>query len=164
MQFPETGGGGEDGKNYLSIKSGETVRGVFSGDLHLFRLHWVNNRGTVCTQDGCNFCKDGNKSSFRFGVNFIIRNPDGSMQARLWEQGWTVYSQLKSLNQDYPLESTVVKVMRTGSGTDTTYTILPDPSIKMTPDLQAKIKAVPLVDGRPALPEPGATEEPGSWG
>jgi hypothetical protein len=44
---------------------------------------------------------------------------------KIFEQGLMVYNQLRELNEEYGLDEIVVKITRNGTGTDTTYSILP---------------------------------------
>lgn len=134
-----------DGKNYLKLKDKEVVRGIFRGDPYLFRTHWFAQKSVVCTSEQCSHCKNGEKSSFRFRINFIIKENDVFVP-KIWEQGWTVYMQLKSLHEsDYDLEETTMKVSRRGSGKDdTTYTVLPLPNGRVGAETEAKLSTIPL--------------------
>lgn len=140
MKFKDLNAG--SAKNYLRLKAGESVRGVFRGDIEDFRQHWVNNRSSICTgRDKCELCKAGEKSSFRFRVNFITQE-NGAYVAKTFEQGRAVYEALKALNADYPLESNLMKITRHGSGTDTTYGIVPAPNGQLTKDQDKAVSAV----------------------
>jgi len=149
-------------KNLLKMKSGEEVRGVFRGDPVDFRQHWIANRSYLCSGNStCEYCKAGEKSSFRFRINIVI-NENGAHVAKVFEQGKSVYEALKSLNTDYALEKNQVKIKRMGSGTETLYTILPVPNGELKDGALKAIEAIPLVDlsldaSRPA--EPIAEEE-----
>lgn len=146
MKFPDIGGsGGVAKKDRLSLKDGESARGVFRGDPHPFRQHWINNQSSFCPGKGgdCPLCASGDKSAFRFRINFVFQE-NGAWVAKVWEQGWKTYADLKSLHEsDYDLEKTVVKVSRRGSGkNDTSYSILPVPNGVLN---AADIKAVAAV-------------------
>jgi hypothetical protein len=139
-----------DSSNFMKLKDGESVRGVFSGEPHEFKQHWENGRSSLCTgAQSCPGCGPGKEpASFRFLLNFITQE-NGAYVAKVWEQGWKVYKQLRALNEDYQLDKTVVKITRTGSKmNDTNYAVIPLPgeSGVVTPALQDKLKQVKLVD------------------
>jgi len=153
MKFPDIGStGGVAKKDRLSLKDGEAVKGVFRGDPHPFRQHWVDGSSTFCPGKGgnCQLCAAGDKSSFRFRINFVLQE-NGAWVAKVWEQGWKAYQDLKSLHEsDYDLEKTVVKISRRGSGkNDTAYTVLPVPNGVLGQKDLAAVSAVPLHDLSP---------------
>lgn len=144
MQFREEGGGNSE--NLIRLKDKETITGVFRGDLVEFQQHWENKTPSPCSGDGCPKCAAGKKPSFRFRLNFIMKGADGKLFSKIFEQGWTVYGQLRELNKEYPLNAHFVKISRSGSGqNDTTYTILPTKNSQLTPDQERAAAAVPLI-------------------
>lgn len=146
MKFRDDVGTGEDSLAYLSLKDKETVKGVFRGDIAEFREHWTGSHSERCPGAGCSRCAAGDKPRFRFMVNFVL-NENGQYVAKVFKQGWLVYGLLRDLNKDYPLENHIVKITRSGSGkNDTTYTVLPVPGGAITPDVEAKLAKVKLVD------------------
>lgn len=151
MKFPVEAGS-MDSKNYLRLKDKESAKGLFVGDPYHFRMHWVQNKSVLCSEDNqCPHCNQGLKSSFRFRISFITKDGDDYV-AKIFEQGWTVYETLQHLNADYDLEKHLVKISRSGSGpSDTSYTILPVPNGELTPELAKKLAAVPLHDLRHKL-------------
>ena len=112
-ELPETGGS----KNFLKLKDKESVQGIFRGDLHEFFVVWENGKSQEVGQD-----TPGAK--FRFCVNFVVKEGTGYV-AKLFEQGLTVYNQLRELHDEYELDKIVVKITRNGTGTDTTYSVMP---------------------------------------
>lgn len=144
MKFRDKSTGG--GKNFLKLKAGESVRGVFRGDPYEFRQHWTANRGVKCEGASCELCKSGDKSSFRFRLNLVIQE-NGALAAKVFEQGWTVYELLKALHEgDYDLEKHFMKITRHGTGTDTSYSIVPVPNGAVSKDTDKQIAAVKLAD------------------
>lgn len=137
----------EDTRNFLKLKAGETVTGIFRGELYDFRIHWADNRSTICPgPDTCEICREGNKSKFRFRVNFVVKEGEGYV-AKVTEQGWTFYEVLRSLNEgDYPLEKYVMKITRHGERLNTTYTVIPAPSGLVSAELEKKLELVKLND------------------
>lgn len=135
----------EDLRNFLKLKPGETAQGVFRGELYDFRTHWADNRSTICPGSECEICKLGQKSKFRFRVNFIVKEDQDTYVAKVIEQGWTFYEVLRALNEgDYELEKYVMKVTRQGSGLNTSYTVIPLPNGLVSSDLEQKITSIPL--------------------
>jgi hypothetical protein len=147
MQFREDNSGGVSSESFLKLKDKDTVTGVFRGEPYDFMQHWVGNRSTPCTEDkSCPHCKDGNKPSFRFRINFIVK-AEGAYKAMIFEQGWTVYTDLRALNKDYSLEKYAMKITRSGTTkNDTKYTILPVPKGELNDAALKALAGVTLND------------------
>lgn len=137
MQFrkdlPESGGS----KNFLKLKDKESVSGIFMGELHEFFVMWENGKSRVVS--------DGDEGAkFRFRVNFVIK--EGAVYVpKIFEQGLTVYRQLSELNDEYGLESIVVKITRNGIGTDTAYSLLPLIKQTISKEVATHLKTVELL-------------------
>lgn len=149
MQFPAAqNAGGEDSKSFLKLKDKESVRGVFRGDPVDFKQHWITGtRPILCTGPGCPTCAADptKKPSFRFRINILVKDEKGGYISKIFEQGWTVYLQLADLHKVYPLDQTVMRITRSGSGqNDTHYSILPEPRGEVTPQMEAILAKVPL--------------------
>lgn len=141
MKFAQRSGGG---KNYLKLKAGESVRGVFRGDPVDYRMHWVGGRGVDCPPKDCPHCATGDKSGFRFRVNFVL-NENGAYTAKVFENGWGVYEAMRALHEgDYNLEHHLVKLTRHGSGKETSYSIIPVPNGTLAASQEALVSAVAL--------------------
>ncbi len=126
----------EAGGNYLKIKDGESVKGVFRGEIHEFRIKWENNKSIEIPET------DPTRMN-RFRLNFIVY--EGSkFIAKTWEFGITVYDQLASIHSEYDLQKTKVKITRQGTGTDTAYHVLPLLKEPIAGPVLAAIEAVPL--------------------
>jgi len=151
----------EDGKNFLKLKDGDSVTGVFRGNLYEFDIHWVGNRSQECTGPECDECMRS-KKKFRFRLNFVTKE-NGVCVPKIFEQGWKVYRHLKAVHADYNLEKTIVKISRKGSGTqDTSYTIMPVPQHQVPDALEKQLQAVQLHDLKAVGGDkPGSGREPG---
>lgn len=160
MKFQEGGGGSEEGKTFFKLKDKESAKVVFRGDPYEYKQHWINQRGVICVgSEQCPHCKAGNKPGFRFRINLLM-NENGVFVSKIWEQGWTVYNQLKDIHADYDLEKTIVKVARSGSGqNDTSYSILPIPNGAVSMELNQKLSQVPLQVLQHVPPSNAATPE-----
>jgi hypothetical protein len=134
-------------KNFLKLKSGESATGVFRGDPVDFKNHWLQaeKRSVLCKgKDECEHCKAGDKPKFRFRLNFVV-NENGAFVAKIFEQGWTVYEALKAIHEGgYDLTKHKMKVTRHGSGTDTSYNIIPVPNGALPKELEIQISNVAL--------------------
>lgn len=159
MDFPEVsnGGGGMSGKNFLKLKDGESVRGVFRGVPVIFRQHWSNGRGIVCPGKACELCAEKNKALFRFRLNFVMQE-GGQYVAKIVEQGWQFFNALKQLNEEFPLENYVVKIIRTGSGSDTKYQVIQTQNGLISNGTKKGVEAVQLHELSP-FAEAKAEEE-----
>lgn len=137
MQFrkdlPETGGS----KNFLKLKDKESVTGIFMGDLYEFFVIWENGKSQVVPEGTPN-------AKFRFRVNFVMKE-NGVYVPKIIEQGLTFYRDLAAINEEYPLETIVVKVTRNGTGTDTTYNLLPLLKQEITKEARDHLKTLELL-------------------
>lgn len=142
MNFKDLSAGST--KNLLKIEPGEAVRGVLSGEPVDFRQHWIGNRSVVCTgYESCEHCANGEKSSFRFKINFII-NENGSYLAKTLQGGRGLYEQLRALSKDYELDKHAIKITRTGSGKDSKYGVVPVPNGMLSEEQLSKLSQVKL--------------------
>lgn len=119
MKFPRkaeaVNTSGQD--KFLKIKDNESVTGVFRGEIHEYFMKWVEGKSVPCQMG-----EPGAK--IRFELNFVTFK-DGRFKAFVWSFPQTVYNMLASVNEEYPLQTTKVKISRKGTGTDTEYHILP---------------------------------------
>lgn len=138
MQFrqdlPENGGGS---KNFLKLKDKESVTGIFRGDIHDYYAIWENSKSREVSETTPG-------GTFRFRVNFVVK--DGSNYiVKIFENGISVYRQLAELHSEYNLEDTVVKITRNGTGTDTTYSILPLLKQQLTKEAKTFLETLELL-------------------
>jgi hypothetical protein len=140
----------KDDRNYVKLKSGESVVGVLRGEPFEFRIHWTDSKSSVCPGDGCAICPI-KKSSFRFRVNFITKesskeNPhEFAYVAKVLEMGWNFYDDLRALNEEYdPIENYAIKITRQGEKLSTKYSILPVSNGLITPEKEKEISKVAL--------------------
>jgi hypothetical protein len=143
-------------KDFLSLKGGQSVQGVFRGDPHVFRIHWPKGGvKTLCPgRDVCEKCKSGEKNSFKFAINFVVRE-NGAMTAKVFEGGWKIYCALADLQKSgWNLEMTTVQLSRTGSTqSDTVYSVTPIPNGELKNGALKTVAAVKLHDlAAPAAP------------
>jgi hypothetical protein len=113
-------------KHHLNLKDGETVQGVFVGDPVEFEQSYK-----------------GGELSFRFVVNFAIKE-NGAITAKIFETGWLAYKEMQELNEEYPLETWMVKIKRDGENKDTRYTITPMKKGEVTKAMKKQIKDLDL--------------------
>jgi hypothetical protein len=149
MKFPNSGNGngGGSGKIFVSMKSGDKVKGVFAGDPFIFHQHWLGRGSELCPgKETCKTCPD-DKPKFRFRLNFLTQE-NGVWVAKIYEGGYQVYKALKEMHEsDYDLTQTCVTVIRSGDGTDTRYNILPTKDNGgLKPADFKKLSAIPLND------------------
>ena len=139
MNLPDIAAPESGSKNFLKIKDKESVRGVFVGEILHFFMKWVGSKSIKTTD------KDP-EGKVRFRCNFVTPGPDGELTVKIWEFPYGVFEQIKSINDEYPLEKTKVKITRLGTGQDTTYQIMPLLTAKdvLIPDQLAAINNMPL--------------------
>lgn len=121
---------------FLKLKDGESVSGVFRGDIYEFHSKWTGNRSQLTTPDDP-------EGRARFRLNFVTKE-DKKLVAKIWEFPVAVYNQLADIHEEYSLEETKIKITRRGTGTDTTYMILPLLKEKMSPAIMTEVLSVPL--------------------
>ena len=120
MQFEESPNTGNGSNIFVSLKDGESIKGIPQGKNKVFYKKWADGKSVECDKS-----EDGAK--FRFKLNLVI-NENGEYRAKVFEQGPSVYNALKELSEDYNLEETVIKITRKGTGLDTRYTVMPMPT------------------------------------
>lgn len=137
----------EDTRNFLKLKDSESAKGVFRGDIYYFRTHWNQNKSSLCPgKDKCELCATGDKSKFRFRVNFVAVEGD-TLVAKIVEQGWDFHEVLRTLNEgDYQLEKYFMKITRHGEKLNTSYSVIPMPDGLVTAIREEKLSAVKLND------------------
>lgn len=121
---------------YLRVKDGESVNVILRGEIHEFRIKWENGKSIEIPES------DSSRMN-RFRLNAVIYE-NGAFVAKLWEFGLTVYNQLSDINDVYPLEKTKIRVSRKGTGTDTTYMLLPMLNEPLSQGALKSIEAVKL--------------------
>lgn len=131
MRFETNRSSGPSNPNIIRLQDGQSVVGVLRGDPVTFERAF----------------KPGEKSKFRFWVNFIVKE-EGSYKAKILDGGWKLFAQLKELQDaGWVLETSWVKVSRTGKGqNDTTYSATPSPQPVIAETLAAisKVSLLPL--------------------
>ena len=117
-------------KNMIKLSDGQSVIGVLAGEPSEKKLHWINRKPHLCSEDNdCGHCLSGDKAKFRFSMNMIMK--DGkTLTVKVLDQGWQLYAQLATLSKGgWKLDRQLVKVSRVGSGPqDTEYFVIPVPS------------------------------------
>ncbi len=106
-----------DSGTYLKLGDGESVIGVFRGEIYESYIRWDEGKSKPVTKDAA-----GAKS--RFKANFIVKEA-GTYIAKVFEFSPTTYNQLVEINEMGPLEKTKVKIIRRGVSKDTVYMIMP---------------------------------------
>lgn len=142
MKFNKPAGDFKGPNKFLKVDDGSSVNGVFRGEIYTFYNKWVNGKGMACGHDD-----PGAKP--RYKLNFITME-QGKLVAKIFEFPQTVFNQLMDVNDVYPLETIKVKLSRRGTGTDTTYTILPLLNEPISPAMMKTIEEIELniLDGK----------------
>lgn len=144
MKFTEdapSGGGGNGGK-FLKLGDGEHVYCVLRGDIKVSYSRWTGS-----TYEPAKKGEEG--ASMRFKVNAIVAE-DKKPVAKILEGGGHLYFDLKGINDEYPLEDTMIKITRTGVKQNTRYTVIvAGPKAQPDEKTMAAIKAVQLLSLEP---------------
>lgn len=125
MKFTEepASGGGSD--KYLKIADGQSVYCIFRGDINTSYKKW---NGTTYEESS----KGTEGAGLRFKVNAVVFE-DKKPVVKILEGAGHLYFDLKSINDEYPLEKTMVKISRAGTGKGTRYSVMVA-GPKMQPD------------------------------
>lgn len=168
MKFNAIRGESDEGGDFIRLKDGDSVRGVFRGDPFVFRQHWVGQSTIRCPDnDTCERCKAGEKPAFRFKLNFIVKEND-QLAVKVLEQGWKLYQALNDLQAGgWDLEKNFVVIKRTGKGkNDTVYSANPVPNGTLGPEGLKSVEALTLTNfSEQPQREPGEDSDdiPTSW-
>lgn len=146
MQFKDDSQLPMDSNLFLKLKNDkDSAVGVFRGDIYDYKQHWATGKKSLpCTGPGCQECLV-KAPSLRFRVNFIV-NENGVPTAKIFEQGTKVYKQLRELDKEWPIEKNFLKITRNGTGTDTTYSVMPIQNSQVTADKEKMLSEVKLND------------------
>lgn len=144
--------GGVGGGAFLKIAPGTSVSGVFRGEPFEFWQKWPKGGDKQVFYDREEAMAANAKS--RFKLNFITKDDEGKLVAKVWEFGLGAYNELAEINAEYPLEETVIKITRKGEGKNTEYTLLPLVRQPLTKKQLAEIDAVELINLAPVDHEP----------
>lgn len=139
---------------YFSLKEGEEalVRILLDNtdDVEVYPVHWtpIDGRNTLvkCSREpndplqACPYCEEGKPVTYRIFLKVIqyITDEDGNIKplAKIWNRPATYLDILADRIADYgPLSEVVCKVKRHGSGTSTTYDLLPQSPLKYTKEV-----------------------------
>lgn len=133
----------QQNSNYIPpfiLKEDEDAKILFLTDKPVnFYEHYVKslNRYFTCSQDNCPLCDTGNKPSYR-GAYLVLdtryeewvdkENKKQSRQntVKVMKQGIKALKVIKKHEEKRGLKKYAWEIERTGSGTDTTYTLLPE--------------------------------------
>jgi hypothetical protein len=147
MMFePRPKGLGKD--NFLKLNDKEEVTGIFRGDIRKFRRHWIDatDRSQDCTGKDCSACKQfpDKAPAFRFRINFAVLKGD-QLIPRIFEGSGEIYDMLTTLDKKVDLSKTPIEITRTGLKQNTRYTFFPMHNMPFTKEMEAKLKALPLL-------------------
>lgn len=144
---------GSGGKDYLQVKDGKSVVGVFRGEVYEFWQVWPDGGEKQV------FDHAVPGASSRFKINFVTREGDKSV-AKIWEFGIRIYNNLADLSQDCDLETTKIRISRRGSKTATQWTLSPVVKEPLSIGHIKAIEAVPLhILGKGATAQTDSTFE-----
>ncbi len=142
-------------ENFLKLNDNEEISGVFRGEIHTFKRHWVNQRSVECPgDDTCPICNvdPDNYPSFRFRINFITTK-NGEWIAKIFEGGGELYDMLVTIDRKFDLSRTAVEITRMGLKQNTKYSVLPRLDMPITEAMEEKLSSVSLLPLTAAIPE-----------
>lgn len=121
-----------ENKNFIKLKDGEEVQGVFAGEPYTFYKKFKDQVEYADWADG---------RSWKFRINFIVKGDNG-YEAKVLEGGSTICDQILAAKEEEGLDA-IYKIKRKGSGKeDTVYTV--HFKGKLTPEQIEQMKGVKL--------------------
>lgn len=133
--------GGTGAASFLKLVDGQSVTGVFRGELMEFWQKWPKGGAKEL------FYEPTTGASSRFRLNFVFKE-DGKAIAKIFEFGTVVYNMLAELQENFDLEKTTIKITRRGSDKNTQWMLIP-----LGPIDPKGIKAIEAVDLVPLGPQ-----------
>lgn len=137
----------ENAKPFVRLKDGQSVQGVFAGEPVQF-YHKFSDKA---------FYRDYVKGAgYRFRINFVTKDQDGKMVAKVFEGGRRIADAIMELKNEIGLEK-VFLIKRQGSEmNNTSYSLIPKSDL--TAEQKTALAAVTLVDLNPEYGEQPADE------
>lgn len=126
------------GSDYLKLGDGESVNGVFRGEVYVFYMSWPEG-GEKQVSD-----QPFAGASMRFRANFVVRE-NGRFIAKVFEFGKKTNNDLAGLAKVCNIRETKVMILRNGLKKKTTYTIMPVLNEPLNAEQIKAIEAVELV-------------------
>lgn len=127
-----------NGGNFLKLDSGQSVTGVFRGDVHKFYQSWPKGGDKRVSTEPF----EGAKA--RFKANIVIHE-DGKFVARIFEFGVLLNNQLAAIADDCEdITKAKIKISRQGSDKSTKWTITQVTKGPLTEKQLKEIDAVEL--------------------
>lgn len=136
MKFRDFGSKNNDQGKFLKIEPDSSQVMLLRGEIAEFGLVG-EGRDLKKVQSGT----PGSRQ--RFIVNAIV-SENHTFVAKVFEFGILIYRQLAQLNTEMDLEKTKMKIMRTGSGKNTDYSVIPVIKEPLSPKQLDEINKVPL--------------------
>lgn len=157
MKFKSDIPDGSSSKHFIKLKDKESITGIFRGEPFEFYTLWENGKSRIVPEGTP-------KAGFRFRINFVVK--DGPVYVpKIFENGPMIYKQLAELNDEYGLDSVVMKITRNGTGLDTTYSLFPLLKQAISPETLKHLDALDLLkldqDSGNLAPPGGPNDEMG---
>lgn len=150
----------EGGSSYLKLEDGQSINGVFRGEVYQFYQHWPPGGEKIVSD------KPFPGGSMRFKANFVVYE-NKRFIAKVFEFTATTNNALANLAKVCDIRKTKVMISRNGVGKKTQYTVLPVLNEPLTDEQIKKIEATELnvLNGQmsqtvlPKSHAPGAQDE-----
>jgi len=124
----------ERGGKFLTLGNGKSVIGVFRGEIGCFYQAFIGGKYVDVPSTDAN-------GTFRFQINVII-NENGELVPKIFQGNYFDFQALQELNEQFPLESTYMKISQTGERQSKRISFVPQTKAK--PD-ENKIKHIMLL-------------------
>lgn len=141
-----------EGGNFIKLESGQSVTGVFRGDVLEFYQSWPKGGEKQVSLEPF----EGGK--LRMKANFVVHE-GGKFVAKIFEFPVRVNNMLADIASEYDLNKTKIKLTRQGEGKNTNWMILPITKEPLSAKQLKEIAAVELNILGEAAHRPEAIED-----
>lgn len=108
----------EGSGKFLSLKDGDSIKGLFRGEPSFYSVVWENGKSRECDPN-----EKGARDRFR--INFVYRE-NGAMTCKVLNFPASLADTLEAYDREYEgLHKLIVSIKRTGMGKETRYQIFP---------------------------------------
>jgi hypothetical protein len=148
MKFTEDAPQGSSGPGkFIKLKDGESIYVILRGDIKTSYQKWNGS-----TYEPAKKGEEG--ASLRFKVNAVVFE-DKKPVVKILEGGGHLYFDLKTINDEYALEITMIKISRAGERQGTRYTVMPaGPKAQPDANMLTAIESLTLHSFEPKGAEP----------
>lgn len=126
----------ETAGDYIKLTAGNVVTiHILSPKPEKSSVHWINEKKSICSGEGCEHCANGNQPKTRWIIDVWERK---EQKVKKLEFGAMIASQLKGIAElqaegQKTIHDTDIRIKTTGAKLTTEYSVLPVPMTGIIP-------------------------------